>query len=105
MLKAKHLVQNRKRTYRLYTELGLQVRTKRRKPDGRRSFRFPGKQEQARQDRRDAGSKHQRGAPGDVDVRRITRLRSMACGCGGVQISVRGPLRGLPADSVDTHKK
>ena len=31
MLKAKHLVQNRKRTYRLYTELGLQVRTKRRK--------------------------------------------------------------------------
>ena len=31
MLKAKRLVQNRKRTYRLYTELGLQVRTKRRR--------------------------------------------------------------------------
>ena len=31
MLKAEGLVVNRKRTYRLYTELGLQVRTKRRK--------------------------------------------------------------------------
>lgn len=31
LLRARKLVQNRKRTYRLYTELGLQVRTKRRK--------------------------------------------------------------------------
>lgn len=31
MLKAEGLVQNRKRTYRLYTELGMQVRTKKRK--------------------------------------------------------------------------
>lgn len=31
MLKAEGLVQNRKRTYRIYTELGLQVRTKKRK--------------------------------------------------------------------------
>ena len=31
LLKAEGLVVNRKRTYRLYTELGLQVRTKRRK--------------------------------------------------------------------------
>lgn len=31
MLKAEGLVVNRKRTYRLYTELGMQVRTKRRK--------------------------------------------------------------------------
>lgn len=31
LLKREGLVQNRKRTYRLYTELGLQVRTKRRK--------------------------------------------------------------------------
>ena len=31
MLKAEGLVVNRKRTYRIYTELGLQVRTKRRK--------------------------------------------------------------------------
>jgi len=31
MLKAEGLVQNRKRTYRLYTALGMQVRTKRRK--------------------------------------------------------------------------
>lgn len=31
MLRAEELVTNRKRTYRLYTELGMQVRTKRRK--------------------------------------------------------------------------
>ena len=31
MLKAEGLVINRKRTYRLYTELGMQVRTKKRK--------------------------------------------------------------------------
>ena len=31
LLRREGLVQNRKRTYRLYTELGLQVRTKRRK--------------------------------------------------------------------------
>ena len=31
LLKRERLVQNRKRTYRIYTELGLQVRTKRRK--------------------------------------------------------------------------
>lgn len=31
LLKARGLVQNRKRTYRVYTELGLQVRTKKRK--------------------------------------------------------------------------
>jgi len=31
MLRNEGLVQNRKRTYRLYTEMGLQVRTKRRK--------------------------------------------------------------------------
>ena len=31
MLRAEGLVTNRKRTYRLYTELGMQVRTRRRK--------------------------------------------------------------------------
>ena len=31
MLRAEGLVKNRKRTYRVYTQLGLQVRTKRRK--------------------------------------------------------------------------
>ena len=31
LMKAEGIVQNKKRTYRLYTELGLQVRTKRRK--------------------------------------------------------------------------
>ena len=31
MLRNEGLVQNKKRTYRIYTELGLQVRTKRRK--------------------------------------------------------------------------
>ncbi len=31
LLKAEGLVQNRKRTYRIYAELGMQVRTKRRK--------------------------------------------------------------------------